>query len=732
MVGGALRQCGSVPTSRALEIRGRLLLAQDVTFTMKTSEVQADQDVGAPRDIGSALPVGKPSNLSQSRLARSAGRFHLSFLPIPVLVIVMAAVYQTIKPSVFYDPPWLILIGNTLFIAVVSFIVAYIALKNYRGTGSIQVLLLGCGVLVFGIGGVLAAVVRGLPGGANLNVTIYNAGALLGAVFHLLAALLLLAGISPETRVSRRGARVLFGYLGCVFLMGLLTLGSVQGLMPPFFIQGVGPTLLRQQVLGAADILFVFSFLVFMATYLRSKEAFLYWYACALALTAISLTAFFLQSSVGSPLGWVGRFSQYVGGVYFIISLLAAGRSTGTRGTTPLDNALAASLSRAEEALRQSEQRYRSLFEHMLDGFAYCRMVYENGLPQDFIHLNVNEAFERLTGLRGVVGRRASEVLPDIHQTNPELLRIYGRVALTGQPERFETYLKPLGIWLSVAVYSQDKEHFVAVFDNITERKRAEQVLARSKEELERLVVERTAKLEDMVRELEHFSYSITHDMRAPLRGMQGFAELMAEECAPCQKQEAMGFLHRIKVSAARMDTLITDALNYSRAVRQELTLEPIDVGPLVRGMLDSYPEFQRSRAHIEIRGELPLVMGNTAALTQCFSNLLGNSVKFAKPGQRPEIGIWAERRDQWVRIWVEDNGIGIAKAMLPRVFEMFSRGHSTYEGTGIGLALVRKVVERMGGKVGAESEEGKGSRFWLELKPGASIGFAPLKNQYK
>ena len=143
----------------------------------------------------------------------------------------------------------------------------------------------------------------------------------------------------------------------------------------------------------------------------------------------------------------------------------------------------------------------------------------------------------------------------------------------------------------------------------------------------------------------------------------------------------------------------------------------PVDAGALLRGMLDSYPEFQWSKAHIKIDGEIPLVMGNEAGLTQCFSNLLGNAIKFAKPGQKPEIHIRAERRDAWARVWVEDNGIGISKLMLGRVFDMFSRGHKGYEGTGIGLALVRKVTERMGGKAGVESEEGKGSRFWLDLK---------------
>ncbi len=130
-------------------------------------------------------------------------------------------------------------------------------------------------------------------------------------------------------------------------------------------------------------------------------------------------------------------------------------------------------------------------------------------------------------------------------------------------------------------------------------------------------------------------------------------------------------------------------------------------MGALLRGMLDSYPELQPSRAQIEIDGPLPVVVGNEAGLTQCLSNLLGNAVKFVKPGQMPQIRVRAEYRDCWARIWVEHNGIGVPPEMLPRIFDMFTRGSSKYEGTGIGLALVRKVAQRMGGKVGVESTDG-------------------------
>ena len=128
---------------------------------------------------------------------------------------------------------------------------------------------------------------------------------------------------------------------------------------------------------------------------------------------------------------------------------------------------------RAEAALRESEKRYRSLFENMLEGYAYCKMLFDHDEPQDFLYIDVNNAFEQLTGLENVVGKTVREVIPGVKESNPELFEIYGRVALTGKPERFETYIESLGIWFSVAVYSPGKEYFIAVFDNITDRKQA-------------------------------------------------------------------------------------------------------------------------------------------------------------------------------------------------------------------------------------------------------------------
>ena len=128
-----------------------------------------------------------------------------------------------------------------------------------------------------------------------------------------------------------------------------------------------------------------------------------------------------------------------------------------------------------EEALRTSEERYRSLFENMVEGYAYCNMIFEDDEPQDFVYLDVNEAHDRLTGLKDVIGKKVSEVVPGIKESNPEFIQIAGRVSLSGIPEKFEAFVHPLGIWLASSVYSTERGHFVAVFDNITERKIAEE-----------------------------------------------------------------------------------------------------------------------------------------------------------------------------------------------------------------------------------------------------------------
>ncbi len=239
----------------------------------------------------------------------------------------------------------------------------------------------------------------------------------------------------------------------------------------------------------------------------------------------------------------------------------------------------------------------------------------------------------------------------------------------------------------------------------------------RHRDELEHEVAERTARLQETIADLEAFSYTVAHDMRAPLRSMQNFSAFIANECEDKLGPNGKDYLQRIITSAKRMDQLILDVLSYSRVARGHVPITRVDLGILLRGIVDSYPVFQAPSASISVEEHLPAVLGNEALLTQCLANLLGNAVKFVAPHVHPRVTVRAECEGGTVRLWIEDNGIGIPHHMQGRIFGMFERLTKNYEGTGIGLAIVRKSVERMGGEVGVLSESGAGSRFWLRLQ---------------
>lgn len=245
---------------------------------------------------------------------------------------------------------------------------------------------------------------------------------------------------------------------------------------------------------------------------------------------------------------------------------------------------------------------------------------------------------------------------------------------------------------------------------DIDDQKRAQEIL-------EKAVAERTAKLRESVTELEAFSYSIAHDLRAPLRSMHGFSQLLISDYASQLNEEALGFLTRISTAATRMDSLVMDILEYSRVVRGEASIEPVELALVLRDVIESNPALRERASAIQIAESLPLVLGNRAMLTQVFSNLLANAVKFVKPQTEPSVQVWSEPGTDTVRVYVRDNGIGIAPEQHNRIFGIFQRIHRSYDGTGIGLAIVQKAVQRLGGDVGVESTTDKGSTFWVELR---------------
>lgn len=339
-------------------------------------------------------------------------------------------------------------------------------------------------------------------------------------------------------------------------------------------------------------------------------------------------------------------------------------------------------------------------------------------------YLFANQTYADILGLpdANLVGKRVSDVLgPAYERVRPRLDR-----AFLGGRGVYETRIAPHPKTKDERIYEVVYEprgiggvdpYVLVVIVDITERKRVQQ-------DLEALVAERTARLQETVQDLEAFSYSIAHDMRAPLRAMHGFAMLFLEQFGDCAPEEGKEYLRRITSAAVRLDQLIQDVLCYSRVVRQELPLQRMDLEQLAREIVASYPQLSAPHVTIRIEGPMPAVLASPAAMTQILSNLLGNAVKFVKPGEHPRIRVCAERVGATtgagaavVRLWVEDRGIGIPKELQSGLFSMFQRLNTTHEGSGVGLAIVRKATERMGGRVGVESEAGKGSRFWVELR---------------
>ncbi len=260
----------------------------------------------------------------------------------------------------------------------------------------------------------------------------------------------------------------------------------------------------------------------------------------------------------------------------------------------------------------------------------------------------------------------------------------------------------------------------------ISQRKEAEDMLHHAKAglvdhaaNLEHLVQERTAALTASNKQMELFIYTVAHDLRAPLRTMQGFSTLLLEEAGHGLSEAARSFAGRISRSAQFMDALLRDLLAFSQLSQAEIQLLPIKLETVVGAVLSSLAgEIQEANARVELLPPWPAVLAHEATVGQALANLVRNALKFVADGVQPVVKIWAEERDGWVRLWVEDKGIGIAPEYQEQIFGLFKRLHGErFAGTGLGLAILQKGVERMGGRVGLESSTGQGSRFWLELR---------------
>ena len=375
-------------------------------------------------------------------------------------------------------------------------------------------------------------------------------------------------------------------------------------------------------------------------------------------------------------------------------------------------------LERVQHSLITSEKRYFLLFEKMMNAFfVFEPVIDKNGKMSDIRFLKVNPGFEFHTGLNAaeIIGKTWMEVY-DYPNKN---LHIYNRILLTGKPEHFETYYEQENKYYLTNAFKISDNEVGAIFENITRYKQAINEITMLNEELEQKVAERTDELQSAVNELEAFTYTVSHDLKSPLRAIEGYSRFVLEDLESGPDEETVEMIHNIRNISLDMIEMISKLLEYSTTSKTEIVKESVDSGKLFKSIINELLSVNSDRnIELKVVSELPVVFADKVLFKQVLYNILSNAVKFTKFKDQAIIEVGCTINEGEYIFHVSDNGVGFDMEYSGKLFGIFQRLHTKdeFEGSGIGLVTVKKIIQKHGGRVWMKGSMGQGATVYFTL----------------